>query len=167
MSCGGASSLGRQGREGTARLEHLCRLVARLAPERPPLRGVAVLLPMDGAPGPEAPAEITGLRDDLQAIRAAFKVQCPTYVVMVPQGASHGFEEFAARMPANLRQGRCGFSVPVSRPFGGEVLRQGLGWLIQWFQSWSLNLMVQDIGDRDGNGRLLRMVASLRWDRRG
>jgi type VI secretion system protein ImpL len=76
-----------------------------------------------------------------------------------------GFHEFASRMPAKLRQRRCGFAVPTSLGVTGEVIRRGMSWMIQWFQSWALNLMVQDVGNKDGNNRLMNMISTFRSDK--
>jgi hypothetical protein len=162
LSCAGASALGRQDQEGTARLEYLCRLIAAQNPELPTVRGVAVLLPFEWAIDPDSLRQVAAVRDDLQTIRSAFKVRCPTLAVFCIRESLPGFHEFAARMPGNLRQSRCGFSVPSSQNLSRTVIRHGLVWIIQWFQSWSLNLMVQDPHNKDGNNRLLNMNAVFR-----
>src|SRR5262249_57761770 len=126
-------------------------------PERPILRGVAVLLPLEWASSPDGLQRVVAVRDDLQTIRRAFKVRCTTVSVFCLRDSLPGFNEFASRLPPNLRHSRCGFSVPRSYTFGADVVRPGMRWMAQWFQSWSLNLMVQDVRDKEGNSRLLTM----------
>ncbi|HEU5115048.1 MAG TPA: hypothetical protein VFT74_00075, partial [Isosphaeraceae bacterium] len=64
--------------------------------------------------------------------------------------------------PENLRLSRCGFSVPRSIPFRGDVVARGISWMSEWFLSWSLRLMVEDILQKDGNSRLMRMSCEMR-----
>lgn len=164
LSCAGASAWGRQDAEGTARLEYLCRKLAALSPDRPMLRGVAVLFPAETATSPEALKQIGPLRNDLQTIQSAFTVRCPLIAVFCSRGSGSGFNEFAARMPASLRSSRCGFSTPTVPAFDHGVADRGLRWYAQWLQSWSLNLMVQDYLATEGNGRLVEMNAQTRRD---
>ena len=164
ISCAGASSWGRKDAEGTARLEDLCQKIRGLNPDQPILRGVAVLYPMDTATSAEALGQTGPLRNDLQTISATLKVRSPTLAVLCLHESRSGFNEFARRMPEGLRHNRCGFSVPVSLPFNKGVAQRGLNWFAQWFQSWSLNLMVQDFLNKEGNGKLVEMNAQMRRD---
>ena len=157
LSCSGASALGRQDSEGTARLDYLCRLIASLNPERPTLRGIAILLPFDWSGRPDFLRQSSAMRDDLQTIRRTLRLRCPTLTVCCLQESIPGFNDFASRLPANLRHLRCGFSVPIAQGASGAVIRRGMIWMIRWFQVWALNLMVAEIRDQDGNGRLLSM----------
>lgn len=164
LSCAGASGWGRQDGEGTARLEALCRRLAALSPERPTLRGIAVLFPMEKATADETLKRIGPLRNDLQTIQGALKVRCPVIAVVCAEGPGTGFEEFAARMPAALRNSRSGFSTPTGLGFDRGVAERGLRWYAQWLQSWSLNLMVQDYAATEGNRRLVELNAAMRRD---
>ncbi len=160
LSCAGASALG-VGGSGTERLEYLCGLITAASPERPTLRGIAVLLPFEWTSGPDPLRRVAAVREDIQTIRRAFKVRCPILAIFCLNESMPGFTEFAARLPSNLRQSRCGFSVPTILPFGPDVTRRGMAWMARWFQSWSLNLMVQEIRNQDGNNRLLVMNAAF------
>ena len=164
ISCAGASSWGRQDAEGTARMEDLCRRILALNPEQPTLRGVAVLYPMEEAATAAALQESGPLRNDLQAIWSGLRLRCPVIAVLCLHESRSGFNEFAKRMPVSLRHNRCGFAVPPTLPFNKGVAHRGLNWSAQWFQSWSLNLMVQDYLDREGNSRLVGMNAQMRRD---
>lgn len=163
LSCAGASALGRTDAEGTARLEHLCRLIAAENPTEPIVRGVAVLIPLEWARGVSTLRQVPAIRDDLQTVRSVLKLRCPTVTVCCLQEESiPGFNDFTSRLPAQLRNQRCGFSVPTTLALKGDVIRQGLVWMTQWFQLWSLNLMIQEIHNKDGNNRLLSMNVAFR-----
>jgi len=163
LSCAGASSWGRP-EDGAARLGRLVAWIAALNAESPPLRGIAVLAPMEEARSPEVLKEIGGLRNDLQAIQAGLKVRCPTIAVFCLRDGRSGFGEFAARMPAALRNNRCGFSTPGSRPFDHAAADRGLRWFVRWLQSWSLSLLAEDYLSLEGNARLVDLNASMRRD---
>lgn len=163
VSCAGASSWGRP-EDGAGRLERLVAWVAGLNPEEPPLRGIAVLTPMEEATSPQALKEIGGLRNDLQAIQAGLKVRCPAIAVLCLRDGRSGFGEFAARMQASLRNNRCGFSTPASRPFDQAAADRGLRWFARWLQSWSLSLLAEDYPAREGNARLVELNAAMRRD---
>jgi type VI secretion system protein ImpL len=164
ISCAGASSWGRGEEEGLARLVELCRKILELNPEQPVLRGVAVLYPMEKAASPELLQRVGALRNDLQAIRAELNVRCPTLAVFCLSEAYAGFDEFVARIPPNVRIRRCGFSVPAAQRFDRAGALKGLGWLVQWFSTWSMKLMTDDYHDTGGNNKLVTMNAQLRRD---
>jgi type VI secretion system protein ImpL len=164
LSCAGASAWGRQDAEGTTRLEDLCRKLLALNPEQPTLRGVAVLFPIEKATSGEALKRVGSVRNDLQTIWSRLNLRCPTLAVLCLHESRSGFNEFARRMPSGLRHNRCGFSVPLTLPFNTGTVQQGLNWFAQWFQSWSLSLMVQDYVNKEGNGKLVEMNAQMRRD---
>jgi type VI secretion system protein ImpL len=160
ISCAGASAWGR-GEEGTERLVDVCRRVRELNPEQPVLRGVAVLYPMEKAASPEMLQGVGSLRNDLQTIRAELSVRCPTLSVFCLRDSYGGFGEFIARIPTNVRVRRCGFSIPPSQRFDRASALRGLGWLVQWFYTWSLKLMTDQFHDTAGNSNLVAMNAQL------
>ncbi|MDG3005792.1 type VI secretion protein IcmF/TssM N-terminal domain-containing protein [Paludisphaera mucosa] len=164
LSCSGAASWGGSDGSGTSRLERLCGWIAGLNPEKPPIRGVAVLIPLDEATSPEALKTVGPLRNDLQVIQAGLKVRCPVIAVFCLRDGRSGFGEFAARMPAALRNNRCGFSTPASRPFDHAVAEKGFRWFVRWLQSWSLSLMAGDYPAREGNAKLVELNAAMRRD---
>jgi type VI secretion system protein ImpL len=164
ISCGGASAWGRQDAEGIERLKNLCAKLLALNPEQPTLRGVAVLYPMEKATASGALQKVGPLRNDLQTIWSGLTVRSPVFAVLCLHESRSGFNEFARRMPDSLRQNRCGFAVPTSLPFTKDVAQRGLNWFAQWFQNWSLNLMVQDYVNKEGNAKLVEMNAQMRRD---
>lgn len=161
LSCAGATSWGRGNEEGAARLAELCRKIRDLNPDQPVLRGVAVLYPMERAASADLLQGVGALRDDLQAIQAELHVRFPTFAVFCLREPSGGFEEFAARVPPGVRARRCGFSIPVAQRVDRAAAARGLGWLVQWFSTWSLKLMADEPRDAEGNRRLVAMNARL------
>jgi type VI secretion system protein ImpL len=152
-------------RDGTSRLEHLCGLIAAANPERPTLRGIAVLVPYEWTRGTESLLQVSAIRDDLETIRQTLRLRSPTVSVFCVRGSLPGFSEFTARLPSRERHQRCGFSVPVSLAMSGEVVRRGMDWMSGWFELWSLNLMAGDVRNTQGNSRLLAMNLALRENR--
>jgi hypothetical protein len=164
ISCAGASSWGRAGDEGPARLVNLCGKIRELNREQPVLRGMAVLYPMEKAASTELLQSVGALRNDLQTIRAELNVRCPTVAVFCRHEPYTGFDDFAMRIPSNVRSRRAGFSVPVAQPFDRPAGQKGLGWLVQWFSMWSLKLMCDNYHETEGNKRLVLMNARLWHD---
>ncbi|MHC5542737.1 type VI secretion protein IcmF/TssM N-terminal domain-containing protein, partial [Singulisphaera rosea] len=73
-----------------------------------------------------------------------------------------GFAEFAGRMSPALRQGRCGFAVPSSQPFSGDLMQRGLIWIPGWVHGWTLSLMTEDLINQPGNNRLFLLDHEVR-----
>ncbi|MEW4568326.1 type VI secretion protein IcmF/TssM N-terminal domain-containing protein [Tautonia sp. JC769] len=165
LSCSGASSFGRSNGDGPDRLAHLCRLIHRLNPEEPVLRGVATLLPIQLASSGNELQIASAIRNDLNTIRSGLKVRCPTYTVFTGMETVAGFDDFVARIPANLRQSRCGFSIPGARLYRSELISIGIQWMRHWFNSWSLELMVQEIRNKSSNNRLMLLNNVVRRSR--
>jgi hypothetical protein len=122
---------------------------------------VAILYPMEKAATPEMLQGVPALRNDLQTIRAELNVRCPTLAVFCLREPYAGFDEFAARIPPNVRVRRCGFAVPASQTFDRAAALKGLGWLVQWFSTWSMKLMTDDYHNTEGNNQLVTMNAQL------
>ena len=112
LSVTGASGFGTQDAQGSARLEDLCRRLLARDPERPPVRGVAVLFPISWAARPESVKWAAAVRDDLRAVQRAMKVRCPVFAIHVEMETVPGFLEFIDRMPRDFRGSRVGLSVP-------------------------------------------------------
>ncbi|WP_169978653.1 type VI secretion protein IcmF/TssM N-terminal domain-containing protein [Tautonia rosea] len=165
LSCAGASSFGRANGDGPDRLAHLCRLIRQLNPEEPVLRGVAALLPISVAGSGNELQVASAIRNDLNAIRSGLRLRCPTYTVFTGMETVAGFDDFVARIPANLRQSRCGFSIPGAQLYRSEFISIGIQWMRQWFNSWSLELMVQEIRNKNSNSRLMLLNNVVRRNR--
>jgi type VI protein secretion system component VasK len=162
LGASGASAFGMQGTEGVRRLEALCRLILARWPDCPTVRGVVVLFPISWAGQPDSIKWATYFRDDLRAIQRVLKIRCPVFAVFPEMETVPGFAEFLARMPPALRQGRCGFAVPTSQPFSGDLIQRGLVWMAGWFHGWGLSLMAEDLFNQAGNNHLFSLDNEFR-----
>lgn len=162
LDCAGASSLGSRDVEGARRLEYACRKVAELIPDAPPVRGVIVLLPLSWAGEPDSVDWSAAVRDDLLAIERALKIRCPVFALVAEMETAPGFGEFLHRLSEGLRQSRCGFAVPGSSEFGGDLAQRGLLWMSRWFQGWTLSLMVENLLDPACNAQLFTLGNEFR-----
>jgi hypothetical protein len=162
FSVSGASAFGMRDSAGANRLEDLCGKLRALDPDRPALRGVVVLIPLGWAGQPDSVKWAASVRDDLRAIERSTLVSCPAFALFGEMEAAPGFAEFLARMTPASRQGRCGFAVPPSREFDGDLARDGLAWMAGWFDGWALSLMADDPLNSAGNGQLLTLGNEFR-----
>ena len=161
LSLAGASHLGRMDSEAKARLEWLCKRILTASAGVPTLRGIAVLLPMDIARDGASTRRGEAIRNDLQEIRHAFRVNCPTVIAFCINDELPGFTEYTERLGVDRRQ-RTGFSLPTSVKVSDEVIRQGVDWEALWIAYDSRCLMGADVYKHEGNRRLMAMNLALR-----
>ena len=90
------------------------------------------------------------------------KVRCPVFALFSEMETTAGFPEFVGRMSTALRQSRCGFAVPASHPFSGDLVQHGLVWMSGWFHGWILNLMSDDLLNQAGNNQLFSLDIEVR-----
>jgi type VI protein secretion system component VasK len=162
LSVAGASAFGVQSEEGGRSLENVCRRLLAERPDCPVVRGVVVLLPITWAGQPESVKWASSIRDDLRTIERILKVRCPVFAVFSEMETTDGFPEFVGRMSAALRQSRCGFAVPASHPFSGELVQNGLIWMSGWYHGWILSLMADDLFNVAGNNQLFSLDIEFR-----
>jgi len=162
ITAAGTSGFGTQEPDGAARMEAVGRLIREWNPECPPLRGVVVVFPIRWAGQPDSVKWAATVRDDLQALRRAVQVRCPVFAVFTEMETAPGFAEFLGRMPDVYKQGRCGFGVPASQTFGGDLIEGGLDWMTRWFHGWAINLMAEDLLNHAGNQRLFNLDQEFR-----
>ena len=162
LSASGASSYGTQDSEGIARLETLCRLLKAQSPDCPLVQGVVVLFPLSWAGQPDSVKWAAAVRDDLRTLQRVLKVRCPVFALIPEMESAPGFVEFIRRMSNALRQSRCGFAVPTSQVFSGDLIQRGLVWMSGWFHGWTLSLMSDDLLNQAGNSRLFCLDLEFR-----
>jgi len=162
LSCAGASALGTADAEGSARMEYLCRRLLSQQPDCPIVRGVALVFPIDWAAQPDAVKTATAARDDLRAIERVLQVRCPVFAVISQMETVPGFTEFIERMPAAMRQNRCGFAIPSTQVFSGDLIQRGMIWMSGWFHSWILNQVAEDLLGQAGNNWLISLDHEFR-----
>jgi type VI secretion system protein ImpL len=162
LSASGGSAFGTQEVDGANRLEALCRRLLAKNPELPIVRGVVVQFPIRWAGQPDSIKWAAAVRDDLGAIRRALKVRCPVFALFTQMETVPGFTEFVGRMAGPLRQSRCGFAVPGTQPFSGDLVQRGLVWMSGWFHGWILNQMAEGLFNQAGNSELFGLGHELR-----
>jgi type VI protein secretion system component VasK len=162
LSVAGASSFGTQETEGIARLETVCRLLLTLRPDCPGLRGVVVLFPLSWAGQAESVKWAAAVRDDLRTLQRTLGLRFPVFTLISEMESAPGFLEFLRRMSNPLRQSRCGFAVPTSHVFSGDLVQRGLVWMSGWFHGWTLSLMADDLLNQVGNNRLFCLDLEFR-----
>ena len=98
----------------TARLRHLCRLIARDRRPYCPVNGILLLVPL-AASDSDDDAHQTALvcQHDLATAQAALQVHCPRIALVCDLETVPGFAEFAHHFPERQRQRRLGQRFPL------------------------------------------------------
>lgn len=161
----GASAFAAPEAGGTARLEHLGRLLLAQQPDCPVVRGVAVVFPISWALQPDAARWAAAVRDDLRTLQRILQVRFPVFALFTEMETVPGFTEFINRMERSFREGRVGFATPRTQDFNGDLAGRGLTWLSGWFHTWILNRMAYDLFNPTGNDRLFSLDYAIRRDR--
>ncbi len=116
LSCGDTSLLGLQASlfaehallinrtardEVTARLQHLCRLLAKTRHPYCPVNGMVLLLPLAVMAGATEASQIASLTQlDVQAVYDVLQVDCPCFAIVCDLEQAPGFREFIDSIPA-------------------------------------------------------------------
>ncbi len=171
LSCAGACHLGAISDPlAGVRLESLARRLLALQPDCSVVRGVIVLLPMPWCARPESVREAAAIREDLLVLHRILGVQCPVFAVFGGMQTVPGFDQFAARLAAQVSpqmlDQRVGFAVPATHEFSGDLIQRGLVWQSGWLRVWTLNLLAGDPTDHRGNAGLYTLDAEFRRYRR-
>jgi type VI secretion system protein ImpL len=162
LSAAGASAFGTQGAEGASRMELLCRRLLTQNPDLATVRGVVVVFPIGWAGQGDSVKSATAIRDDLRTVQRVLKVRCPVFALFTQMELTPGFTEFVARMSGALRQSRCGFAIPRTQSFSGDLVQRGLIWMSGWFHSWILSQMAEDLLNQPGNNALFGLDYEFR-----
>lgn len=162
----------------TARLRHLCKLIARARWPDCPINGILVLIPFAGT-ADDAVGNDTGLicQRDLDTIREVFRLRCPVMALVCDLEQTPGFSEFVKRIPAEQRKNRLGFGHPflpaVDPGQLTEVLESEVEWifhgvLVSWiYKLFDQNLQDRSIGDvYEANAGLFRFLCNIQ-ERKG
>jgi hypothetical protein len=112
----------------TARLRHLCRLIARDRHPYTSVNGVLLLVPFAGTYS-DQDATDTGdvCRRDLETLRQALRVDCPLLALVCDLENADGFAEFVGRFSAKELQSRIGQRHPLLPDFGRKPSPAGAG----------------------------------------
>jgi hypothetical protein len=162
-----------------ARLQHLCRLLARDRHPYCPINGLMVLISF-AATDRNEDADQTGalLQQDLTIIRETLQVHCPVITLVCDLETVPGFREFIDRFPSEQRQRRVGQRFPLAPDLAeGESLTEWINRSVQWicsglFPTWIYKLFRVETPGREeslsavrGNTRLYQLLCEVR-DRR-
>jgi hypothetical protein len=159
----------------SARLRHLCRLVARDRQPYCPLNGLLVLVPL-AATDSDEDAQNTAecLQRDLQTLRAVLKVDCPQFALLCDLEMLPGFREFIAQQKAQDRQRRVGQRFSMGTDLRGEQLEEAVVGAVEWMclntlRDWVYRLFRVEAAEREdtptavaANSRLYLMLGELR-----
>ncbi len=160
----------------TARLKHLCQLVARDRHPYCPINGVLLLVPF-AASDTKEDADQTGTicQLDLATIRRGLQVHCPLFAMVCDLEKAPGFRDFTERFPADQRQRRVGLRLPLAPDLAqGESLPDLIDRSVHWicnslFPSWIYKLFRVETASREdyagtvkGNSQLYRLLSQVR-----
>jgi hypothetical protein len=159
----------------SARLRHLCRLLARDREPYCPLNGLLVLVPL-AATDSDDDAQNTAecLARDLQTLRGVLKVDCPQFALLCDMEMLPGFREFIGQQKAQDRQRRVGQRFPMGANLRGEPLAEAVVGAVEWMclntlRDWVYRLFRVEAPGREeaaaavtANGRLYLMLGELR-----
>jgi hypothetical protein len=98
----------------SARLQYLCRLIARERKPYCPVNGVLLLIPMSATTDDDDARQCGAIcRRDLTTIRESLQVRCPFFTVITGLDELPGFKEFSQRIPTELTRQRLGQDFPL------------------------------------------------------
>jgi len=141
---------------------YVCRALKALNPDRPTLRGVLAVLPVDALRGTRGGELAATYRAAARAVAAGSEVRCPFLVVITGMQDEPGFLEFVRRMPPEFRHySRFGFSIPARSGRSVAAAAAGYDGLKRWYGRKAVGLMADRPTDQDGNLRLLALGRSL------
>jgi type VI protein secretion system component VasK len=120
----------------TARLKHVCALIARDRRPYCPLNGVLVLSPFATVDSDvEANRTAAVCQQDLLAAEEVFQVRCPVLILFTDMDRAAGAGDFIARFPAEARDRRIGRPFPYVSDMDAahvpEMLAGGMAWACQ------------------------------------
>ena len=169
----------------TARLEHLCRLIAKARRPECPINGVLVLVPLRAMlEDADAGKTATVCESDLNVARATFQMQFPMITLVSDLETAPGFTEFLDGFLAHCksederkreRRHRLGRRFGWGANVGGEKREEALTKDIRWIGHGMFpiqiyqNLLQIERADRETlaenmqrNGRLCRFMVQMR-----
>jgi hypothetical protein len=99
----------------TARLRHLCRMIARDRRPFCPVNGVLVLIPFQATSSDADAREAAALcQRDLDSVRETLQVYCPVFVMVCDLERAPGFPEFLSFYPEGQRRRFLGQQFPLA-----------------------------------------------------
>jgi hypothetical protein len=161
LSVAGATSYGTADGKSRKRFEWVCTKIRSLDPERPPVRGITIVVPFAEVRAGQSLSHIGAVRSDLAAVAVSLGLDCPVLVAFAFDEQSY-FSEYAHRARNAGPVGRIGFSYPYALRSDPEQAQHGFQWLAKFIGLRSTAYMFDDLLDSKGNQTLLRLQWELR-----
>ncbi len=163
--------------ELTARLRHLCRLIARDRQPYCPINGLLLLVPFAATDSEEDTQNTAeACARDLQTVRGTLKVNCPQFALLSDLEVAAGFREFIGRQDPKDRQRRVGQRFPMGTDLRGQPYAEALDGSIQWLcnnvmREWVYRLFRTEAPGKEepaavvaSNSKLFLMLSEM-WER--
>jgi type VI protein secretion system component VasK len=163
----------------TARLKHLCQLIARDRKPWCPINGLVLLIPLPGTNDQHANDTAGICQKDVAAVREVTQMHFPSLAVLSDMEKMPGFAEFVERMPQPLRRNRLGHGFPwnpAAEPAAFPQLLEGTAericladlpfWIYKLFR---IEPATDETVDQliEGNSRLYEFLGQLHLRQKG
>jgi hypothetical protein len=120
--------------EVKARLEHLCRLIARDREGLISVNGILVLIPFAALDKEQHATEIArDCRSDLTVAREALCVRCPCFALVCDAEEVPGFSELVEKLPDDRRKRRQGSGFPLVPACDPGKVPEKVAELVHWY----------------------------------
>jgi type VI protein secretion system component VasK len=97
-----------------ARLQHLCKRIARSRRPYCPINGMLALIPLSATSNNvDAKDTATLIRRDLDKVKESLQVECPVFAIVCDFERADGFEDFVAFFPEGQRRRFLGQKFPL------------------------------------------------------
>ncbi|MER3416889.1 MAG: hypothetical protein C4297_11850 [Gemmataceae bacterium] len=158
----------------SARLAHLCQLIARQRCPWCPANGIVVLIPVAATESDElADLAVFCAQSDLSTVRRTWHLRCPIFGVLVDLETVPGFREFIGRFDPSLRQNRIGQRFPLCPDVQAAgvpaMLEEGVRWICQsLLPGWIYRYLKLESSDKDyaqalrANAQLFHLLSEFR-----
>lgn len=160
--------------ERTARLTHVCTLIARDRRPYCPINGLLVMIPAAATAGDHDAQQLALLAQrELRIVRDTLEVQCPVLTMVCDLEQLPGGEELLDRFPAAQRHRRLGVELPLlpadDAPAAARQVEEALSWLCQSLLPSLVYRLLRldpaqpdDVETSHGNERLYELLDELR-----
>jgi hypothetical protein len=151
----------------SARLGHLCRLIARDRRPYCPINGILLLVPFAGGESEEDANQLGALcQQDLSVARKVLRVNCPVFALVCDLEKAPGFADFLARFPEAQRQRRLGQRFPLAPDVEPAALPGLTESLVRWvcnnlFPAWATKLFRVEASTAEELAAVVRGNAAL------
>ena len=143
----------------TARLTHLCQLIARDRAPYCSLNGLLILLPYQSTNNDTAAREAAAVcRVELATVREATQVQCPWFVLLCDVEQAPGFGGLLQVLPPELLSRRLGQNVPLVPDLQPPAISEMIDESVRWTCNEMLSTAVYKLLEIESGGANLGQV---------